>query len=136
MSLYNYISVIGGLAFFLFGMTVLSSGLKKVAGDRLESVLKKMTDNPFSKHLVYIAEHLIKKDNAKTAFLDERLLVSPAIAVTECRKKTMEVLNVSVEGVSKAMAMLESYDKNTKDELRQLEVDVDGMVEGCNQFLI
>ena len=41
MSLYNYISVIGGLAFFLFGMTVLSSGLKKVAGDRLESVLKK-----------------------------------------------------------------------------------------------
>ena len=46
MSLYNYISVIGGLAFFLFGMTVLSSGLKKVAGDRLESVLKKMTDNP------------------------------------------------------------------------------------------
>ncbi len=136
MSLYNYISVIGGLAFFLFGMTVLSSGLKKVAGDRLESVLKKMTDNPFSKHLVYIAEHLIKKDNAKTAFLDERLLVSPAIAVTECRKKTMEVLNVSVEGVSKAMAMLESYDKNTKDELRQLETDVDGMVEGCNQFLI
>lgn len=48
----------------------------------------------------------------------------------------MEVLNVSVEGVSKAMAMLENYDKNTKDELRQLEVDVDGMVEGCNQFLI
>lgn len=91
---------------------------------------------PFSKHLVYIAEHLIKEDNAKTAFLDERLLVSPAIAVTECRKKTMEVLNMSVAGVSKAMTMLESYDKNTKDELRQLEVDVDGMVEECNQFLI
>lgn len=29
MSLYNYISVIGGLAFFLFGMTVLSSELNR-----------------------------------------------------------------------------------------------------------
>lgn len=46
MSLYNYISVIGGLAFFLFGMTVLSSSLKKVAGERLEAVLQKMTGSP------------------------------------------------------------------------------------------
>ena len=46
MSIYSLIAVIGGLAFFLFGMNVLSSGLKKVAGDRLENVLQKMTDHP------------------------------------------------------------------------------------------
>ena len=40
------VSIIGGLAFFLFGMNIMSSGLKKVAGDRLESVLQKMTDSP------------------------------------------------------------------------------------------
>ena len=46
MDMYSLVSIIGGLAFFLFGMNIMSSGLKKVAGDRLESVLQKMTDSP------------------------------------------------------------------------------------------
>jgi len=36
----------GGLAFFLYGITVMSSGLEKIAGGRLERILKKMTANP------------------------------------------------------------------------------------------
>jgi phosphate:Na+ symporter len=39
--------LLGGLAFFLYGMTVMSNGLEKMAGGRLESALKKMTSNPF-----------------------------------------------------------------------------------------
>ncbi len=35
----------GGLAFFMFGMDVMSSGLEKMAGGKLESALKKMTSN-------------------------------------------------------------------------------------------
>ncbi len=46
MSIYNFIVLIGGLAFFLFGMNVLSGSLKKVAGNRLETILEKMTDHP------------------------------------------------------------------------------------------
>ena len=37
MDMYSLVSIIGGLAFFLFGMNIMSSGLKKVAG---EGVLK------------------------------------------------------------------------------------------------
>ncbi len=54
MDMYSLVSIIGGLAFFLFGMNIMSSGLKKVAGDRLESVLQKMTDSPI-KGLIYAA---------------------------------------------------------------------------------
>jgi phosphate:Na+ symporter len=39
--------LIGGLAFFLYGMTVMSNGLEKMSGGKLESILKKMTSNPF-----------------------------------------------------------------------------------------
>ncbi|MBO6213984.1 MAG: Na/Pi cotransporter family protein, partial [Lachnospiraceae bacterium] len=46
MEMSSVIGAIGGLAFFLFGMNVLSSGLKNVAGDKLEGVLQKMTDHP------------------------------------------------------------------------------------------
>ncbi len=39
--------VAGGLAFFLYGMHIMSSGLEKMAGGKLEQALKKMTSNPF-----------------------------------------------------------------------------------------
>ncbi len=41
------IMLIGGLAFFLYGMTVMSNGLEKMSGGKLEATLKKMTSNPF-----------------------------------------------------------------------------------------
>lgn len=40
------IMVIGGLAFFLYGMNVMSSGLEKMAGGKLEQALKKLTASP------------------------------------------------------------------------------------------
>lgn len=39
-------SLCGGLAFFLFGMHVMSQSLEKITGGKLESTLKKMTSNP------------------------------------------------------------------------------------------
>ncbi|MBP5654819.1 MAG: Na/Pi cotransporter family protein [Clostridiales bacterium] len=46
MDIFSFITLFGGLAFFLFGMKVLSDSLKKTAGGKLESLLKKATDNP------------------------------------------------------------------------------------------
>lgn len=40
-------SVLGGLAFFLYGMTLLGNGLEKVSGGRLERTLEKMSNNIF-----------------------------------------------------------------------------------------
>ena len=45
MDIFSLISLCGGLAFFLYGMSVMSSGLEKLAGGRLEQLLKKMTSN-------------------------------------------------------------------------------------------
>ena len=43
MDIFSVITLLGGLAFFLYGMNVMSSGLEKLAGGKLEIVLKKMT---------------------------------------------------------------------------------------------
>lgn len=43
MGIANTISLLGGLGFFLFGMTLLGDGLKKVAGSKLEMILGKLT---------------------------------------------------------------------------------------------
>lgn len=46
-SIFNIFTMLGGLAFFLYGMNVMSTGLEKLAGGKMEVALKKMTSNPF-----------------------------------------------------------------------------------------
>ena len=43
MTIANVIHLLGGLAFFLFGMSLLGDGLKRVAGSKLETILGKLT---------------------------------------------------------------------------------------------
>lgn len=45
MGVSNVISLLGGVALFLFGMTLMGDGLKKVAGNKLELVLYRLTSN-------------------------------------------------------------------------------------------
>ena len=47
MNIFSICTLCGGLAFFLFGMHIMSQSLEKIAGGKLEATLKKMTSNPF-----------------------------------------------------------------------------------------
>ena len=44
--------LLGGLAFFLFGMSAMSGGLEKMAGGKLERTMNKVTSNDFSGFLL------------------------------------------------------------------------------------
>ena len=46
MTIFNFISLFGGLALFLFGMNTMSGNLEKTAGGKLEKILRVMTDKP------------------------------------------------------------------------------------------
>ncbi len=46
MSISNAISLLGGIALFLFGMSLMGDGLKKVAGNQLELVLFRLSNTP------------------------------------------------------------------------------------------
>ncbi|MBR6352814.1 MAG: Na/Pi cotransporter family protein [Oscillospiraceae bacterium] len=46
MSIANVISLLGGVALFLFGMSLMGDGLKKVAGSKLELVLYRLSSTP------------------------------------------------------------------------------------------
>jgi len=47
MDVFSIIRVAGGLAFFLYGMNVMSTGLERMAGGKLEKLLRSMTDSVF-----------------------------------------------------------------------------------------
>ncbi len=43
MDIFSVISLAGGIALFLYGMSIMGSGLEKLAGGKMEGVLKKLT---------------------------------------------------------------------------------------------
>ena len=45
MTVFNVLSLLGGLALFLFGMNYMGSSLEKLGGGKFETVLEKMTNN-------------------------------------------------------------------------------------------
>ena len=52
MDIFSVFTLCGGLAFFLYGMTTMSKSLEKMAGGKLERLLKRMTSNPLKSLLL------------------------------------------------------------------------------------
>ena len=70
MDIFSFITLFGGLAFFLYGMNVMSNGLEKIAGGKLETILKKLTSNVFkSMALGAVITVAIQSSSALTVML-------------------------------------------------------------------
>ena len=46
MDIFGILSLIGGLAFFLYGIQLMGSSIEKVSGGRLERLLEKPASSP------------------------------------------------------------------------------------------
>ena len=46
MDIFSVLTMVGGLALFLYGMQVMGDGLAKVSGGKLERILENLTSNP------------------------------------------------------------------------------------------
>ncbi len=70
MDLFDVLSLVGGLALFLFGMNVMGSSLEKKAGGQLKAILGKMTDNPAKGFLLgLIVTSIIQSSSATTVMV-------------------------------------------------------------------
>lgn len=52
MDFFDLLTMIGGLAFFLYGMNLMGDGLVRASGGRLEKILEKLTNKPLKAVLV------------------------------------------------------------------------------------
>jgi len=70
MDLFNILALGGGLALFLYGMNVMSAGLEKLAGGKLEGILRSMTSSPM-KGMVFgaLVTAVIQSSSAVTVML-------------------------------------------------------------------
>lgn len=47
MTLENWLGIVGGIAMFLFGIKIMGTGIERLAGAKLKSILEKLTTNRF-----------------------------------------------------------------------------------------
>jgi len=70
MDIFGVLSMLGGLALFLFGMETMGGGLEKLSGGRLERLLEKLTSNPIKAvTLGCIVTALIQSSSATTVMV-------------------------------------------------------------------
>ena len=70
MDLVDVLTLGGGLAFFLYGMNVMSHGLEKLAGGKLEGILRSMTASPVKGMLLgAMVTAVIQSSSAVTVML-------------------------------------------------------------------
>ncbi len=70
MSIFNILSLIGGLSLFLFGMNVMGDALEKQAGGKLKKILEKLTSNPLrGLFLGVVVTAIIQSSSATTVMV-------------------------------------------------------------------
>ncbi len=69
-SLFDFLTLIGSLGLFLFGMKMMSEALQKVAGSRMRTILSAMTSNRFLGVLTgFLVTTIIQSSSATTVML-------------------------------------------------------------------
>ena len=93
---------------------------------------------PFSKRLVALANFIIKEGSAeeKRVLLDERLLVSPSIAIGQCKIKTVYMANQASKAFLQSIAVFDKYTEEDKDEIKAVENELDELEDELNAYLI
>lgn len=79
MTLWEALSMLGGVGLFLYGMTVMSTGLKQAAGDKLRTILEKVTGNRVMAVLIGIVVTMLIQSSSATdmmviGFVDSGLM--------------------------------------------------------------
>ena len=70
MDFFSVLSLIGGLALFLYGMDMMGESLKKLSGGKLESILGKLTSNRFKGFMLGLfVTAVIQSSSASTVML-------------------------------------------------------------------
>ena len=108
MSVADVISLLGGIALFLFGMSLMGEGLKKVAGSRLELVLYKLSSTPLKGVLLGTGVTAVIQSSSATSVMVVGFVNSGMMKVKQAIGVIMgAILGTSVTGWILCLSSLE-----------------------------
>lgn len=83
MYVFNIITLLGGLAMFLYGMRMMSSGLKSSASGTLKIVMEKVTNNPLKAFLLGVVVTAIIQSSTATIVITSGLVAAGIISLKQ-----------------------------------------------------
>ena len=99
MSISNLISLLSGIALFLFGMSLMGDGLKKVAGNKLEVILYQLTGKPLKGFLLGTAVTAVIQSSSATSVMVVGFVNSGMMRVRQAISIVMgAILGTSITG--------------------------------------
>ena len=69
MDIFNILTLFGGLALFLFGMSVMGDGLEKSAGSKLKTILERLTSSPVRGFFLGLAVTAVIQSSSATTVM-------------------------------------------------------------------
>ncbi|MEE1113860.1 MAG: Na/Pi cotransporter family protein [Eubacterium sp.] len=92
---------------------------------------------PFTQVLEKMARNIIKDDTAgtKEVFLDERLMATPSVAITELNKRMMEMAEKARNGLDLAFKLLKQYDAAEYKTVLDNEDVIDTMEDNIGSYV-
>lgn len=91
---------------------------------------------PFSKQLEKLAKLTIRDTNTQEALLDERLMMSPAFAISECRALAVKMAKTARDSMLSAIGLTKEYDAETAREITAAEEQLDLYEDTLGTFLV
>ena len=99
MSITNLISLLSGIALFLFGMALMGEGLKKVAGNKLEVILFQLTGSPLKGFLLGTGVTAVIQSSSATSVMVVGFVNSGMMKVRQAISIVMgAILGTSITG--------------------------------------
>lgn len=83
MTIYEFFSLMGGVGLFLYGMSIMSTGLKNAAGDKMKIILEKATANRFISVIVGILVTLLIQSSSATDMMVISFVNSGLMTLTQ-----------------------------------------------------
>ena len=91
---------------------------------------------PFSKQLENLAKLTVRDSNTRETLLDERLMLSPAFAISECRALAVKMAKTARDSMLSAIRLTSEYDPETAREITAQEEQLDLYEDTLGTFLV
>ena len=135
-------SILRSAGFFggLWGSVVDSGGIANF--QTLFNLLTAVVLIPFTNQLVNIACRIVKDDPVEEdkypelAALDEKLMISPAVALGEVERTLTVMARAAKENVELSLAQLKAYDPKVTDTINRYEGRLDEFADKADNYLI
>ena len=91
---------------------------------------------PFSKQLEKLAKLTIREKSTKEELLDERLLLSPAFAIVECRNLAVRMAKTARDSMLAAIGLVDAFDAKIAESVTEMENEIDLYEDKLGTYLV